>query len=307
MDDALDLDALTSQFADEIVGGQPQPSTAASAEKDDTAQADPASSSDAVATQAGDKADIKPDGILARDGKHVIPIEVLDKTRKALKDTTETAQTATTARLAAETKLAELQAQFNALQDGQSAKEVADIDEHLAAIQEDFPSVAEAMRAMKVQIATMQEESARHKSVSSQASNDDIVRQSQDAIDANPKLSHLQHNDAEGWQRAVKIDQQLMLDPAMANLPLAERFAKAAAIYEAMYAPIKTSSATVTTAAKPRLPSSMSAIPGGTPPVVDQIAELAEKSVNDTVALLATKSPKQMDAYIDALLAGGIT
>lgn len=298
-----ELTSLTEEQLEALAYGEEQPA----AVQDEVAKATPAPSGDAVVTLTEEP---KPDAILARDGKHLIPITVLDSARDAAKTAQANAQAEAAARQAAEQRLAELQAKLDAAQSGDQSStgkgESMLSQEELAAMQEDFPVIAKTIQAMQDKISQLQSTTSQQDQSKQVAEAEVAARTSQDLIDANPKLSHLQTNDPIGWARAVEIDNQLLNNPATANLPLAERFAKAAAAYEAIYGavpvPATSQKQPVQESKKPVLPLSMGAIPGGTPPAVDEQSALLAMDGTQATAHFAGMTKEQIERQLDALL-----
>lgn len=278
-------------------------------------------------TTAGNKEDVAP--VSSRDGKHTIPYDVLAKAR-------ETAQTEAQARLAAEQRAADLEAQINALkaqavmpQSGAESNAATEAQvqslassmtaAELEQLQNDFPSLAKMIEAqqstlsnLQIQLAKIsQAEAARDAMQATQA-----ATSVQDTIDANPKLAALQA-DPKAWERAAALDDFLKTQPDVARLPLAERFAKVVSAYEATYgvvnAPAVTTTATPTStdqlkadAAKliqskvPSAPNSLSDLRGGAPVDSDQ-SSLENSSGSEIGSRLMSMSQEAREAYLNSL------
>jgi hypothetical protein len=296
---------------DQLAGLSPEalealayPGEATGAVQDETAQADPAPSGDAVVTKvAGEQP--QPDAILARDGKHLIPITVLDSARNEASTAKATAQAETEARVAAEQRLAELQAKVDAMQvgDPKASTEVSTLSaEEIAAMEEDFPVIAKGYKAMQAEIARLQALSEAQETSHKTEEVNTAARTVQDLIDSNPKLSHLQTSDPEGWAKAIAIDDGLK--SAMPDM--ASRFNAVVAAYEAQYGAVSTPSKVTTppekTPAKPNVPISMSQIPGGTPPAVSEAAALLAMNGTQAMAHFEGMTKEQIERKLDALL-----
>jgi len=302
-------DELAGLSADELEA-LAYPGEATGAAQDDTAQADPAPSGDAVATkEAGEQP--QPDAILARDGKHLIPISVLDAARKDATNAQAAANTEAEARVAAEQRLAELQAKVDAMQsgDGKAVEGVSVLSaEELAQMEEDFPTLAKGFQVMQAEIARLQALSARQETAKQETEIDTVARTVQDLIDSNPKLSHLQTTDPTGWAKAVAIDDGLRA--AMPGTDMASRFNAVVAAYEAQYgavvAPAKTETTSQETHKQPvknqNVPLSMSQIPGGTPPAVSEAAALLAMNGTQALAHFDGMTKEQIERQLDSML-----
>jgi len=296
---------------DQLAGLSPEelealayPTEATGAVQDETAKADPAPSGDAVVTKvAGEQP--QPDAILARDGKHLIPITVLDSARNEASTAKATAQAEAEARIAAEQRLAELQAKVDAMQvgDTKAATEGTTLSaEELAAMEEDFPVIAKGYRSMQAEIARLQALSEAQEAAGKVEEVNTTARTVQDLIDANPKLSALQTTNPEGWAKAIAID-----DGLKAVMPdMASRITAVVAAYEAQYgvvtAPSKETTSQEKTPAKPNVPFSMSQIPGGTPPAVSESAALLAMNGTQALAHFEGMTKEQIERKLDALL-----
>lgn len=296
---------------DQLAGLSPEalealayPAEATGAVQDETAKAEPAPSGDAVVPKVAD-AQPQPDAILARDGKHLIPITVLDSARNEASTAKAAAQAEAEARVAAEQRLAELQAKLDAMQVGDT-KATTDVStlsaEELSAMEEDFPVIAKGYRAMQAEIARLQALSEAQEAAGKLEEVNTTARTVQDLIDANPKLSALQTTNPEGWAKAVAID-----DGLKAAMPdMASRFTAVVAAYEAQYGvvtvPSKDTTSTEKTPVKPNVPISMSQIPGGTPPAVSEAAALLAMNGTQAMAHFENMTIEQINRKLDALL-----
>ena len=136
----------------------------------------------------------------------------------------------------------------------------------------------------------------------------------QEAIDSVPALAHLQAADPEGFAIAQQLDVQFSKTPKFATLPLAERFQKVIAAYEAAHGPVPVKQTQAVTkppaqapAAQPAKPASkgpqsLSDIHGGYSPGVDSRAELAEGSGADIAAKMMAMSPDAQDKFLASMI-----
>lgn len=303
----LTMVANASSMGDEVGAVQDEPAVVA----------DPAPSGDA-ATEAKETQNTEAAPIQTRDGKHTIPYEVLANTRAAKEAAEAQVKTEADARARAEAQLAELQAKLDAAQAGVPVTAAADsvtlTPEELAEMQENFPVMAKAFKAMQTELDRVQSAAATQQQTQQAVQQGEVSKSVQDLIDANPKLSHLQASDPVAWKRAVEIDDQLRSNPATANLPMAERFTKAAAAYEAIYGAINApSTATqkdaapsksvtdVLAQAKPTAPLSLSDLPGGSAVASSEVGNLENLSGAEISNNLMKMSPKAREAYLNSL------
>lgn len=332
--EGADLEALAGDSA-----GEPQPGDAPQGGQGE--QANPTnqqgdSSGDAPGTGTdggkskteGENAGSKPDGaeeqaqVLSKDGKHLIPYEVLRAERER----------AARAELMVQDLAAKLQADRDAAENGQksgtrSLDQIVDKDV-LAQLREEAPQVADiidnlvqANKAMDEQLRTIRpavEESEREQRVQQ-------VMTVEDAIAANPKLSHLRANDPAAYNDVATFDQVLRQQPRWKDEPLDKRFDAAVRMYEAAHGAIDlpgNKQATPTTpAAQPKPadtakrvaeavakaaesaagPSTLSDIPGGSPAPVEQDDALSDMSSYALTQRFMDMTPEQIEAQLARL------
>lgn len=265
--------------------------------------------------------DATADGVLAKDGKHVLPFKVVEDLRE------QTKQLERVTREQAE--------QIEALKSAQSAgAAVANVDtaslfseEQLAALEQDLPELAKGLRAQQDVLKALlaqQAESAKAREQQEQAAQERSLEERravvQKAIDSVPKLAHLQATDPIAFQRAKEIDMERSKNPSTAAhwnaKPLEQRFKEVMVDYEARFGavqipslPATPSAATSQTtaeptqkpAAKPAGPITLSDLPGGGTPAADSRAEMAEKAGAEIIATMANWTPQQMEAYFASL------
>lgn len=270
-----------------------------------------------VAKDAADKAagnpDAKPDGILAKDGKNVIPYSQLESAR---------------ARATAAETLAKEQADEIARLRADKAKPAADdvqtlSDEELTALEADSPTLAKTLRSQQAAIARLDAQVREVTAVSQTqlATQEAAVKSDiQSAIDANPLLAEWQTaEDQTMWTEAARFDKALRESPRYANATFAERFAKVVELTQAATgttpekpAPVTETLPTLTTEqikaaaaaklkTKAQVPVSLSQIPGGAPPAVDERQKVEEMSSVALGQQFLSMSKEQMDAYLSSL------
>lgn len=281
--------------------------------KADTAQAD-----SSVAAAAAKVEEVQPQGVLAKDEKHILPFKVVEDLRVGKAE--------------AERLARDLQAQLDAMKadkaNGTSSAKEIDIqglfsEEQLADLQKDMPEFANGIRALQNTVKDLASERATekeqrdHDEQQRQISERDAVRTTvQEAIDQTPKLLHLQSTDPIAFQRAKEIDIERSKNPATAAhwnaLPLADRFAQVMTDYEARFGAVKVASlpekaapadkpATESKPAQKAAPLSLSDLPGGAAPAIDSRAEMAAKAGPEIISNMANWTQAQLDSYFAAL------
>lgn len=323
-EDAL---ALFSQL-EEGGGSLPEPEKQTNAEPEKTLTDEPKAADQPNPTADQGQPELSEEqiaGVSTKDGKHVIPYSVL----KAERD--RAARAEQIAREAVE-RVEALQAQVQAGSQGAKQGEPARTEDQpkvnelseddLNALREDFPTVYKAVMASMaaakalesqlkpvaetVQTVTQERERTQAEAV-------------QDAIDSNPKLAHIQVADKAAFDLAKSFDATLRQQPAWANKPLAERFAKVTEMVESTLGPIKLpglpasqDAADLAKAAKAladkaaketrtSVPTSLSEFPAGQPPAQDEHQALEQLSPLQLAAKLNAMTPDQMEAYFQNL------
>lgn len=279
------------------------------------AASQPNAEPDATATQ--------PEGVQARDGKHVIPYSVLERERDRAARAEATSEA--------------LALQLKQLQDGgnsnakASAENVGTLsEEDLVHLEQDLPAVAKAIRAQMAMIdqlngdlSSIQKDHQAAQKVEMQAAQDEVEA----AIAANPNLSawrasasNQESPDPLMWNRAADLDAVLREDNFWKDRPIAERLAKVAETIGNLYgfpetkttepsaassqatlkAKAEAALAAATKAASP-VPRSMGDIPGGSAPPVDEAAAMLEKSGPELTAEFMRMTPEQIEAKLSQL------
>lgn len=305
-------EAAEAKAAEEAAAAATQ---AASAQKEGAAAGE---------TTQDDESDAE--GVLARDGKNVIPYSVLKGERERAARAEQLAKDA-------EAQIADLKAQLAAGNQGATPGDSARTtgaapeaealsEEELEAIREDFPTMYKALKAQQATIAALQTklqpvEQEREQRVRTEAEERAIAVR--DAIDATPKLAHIQATDPKLFAAAQRFDTVLREDPDWAGKPLAERFAHVVTLIETTHGAIeipgakpptaqktpedlkKEAQAAAAKAAKPAVPSSLSDFPAGSPPAQDETQALEAMSQAQLADKFARMSPDQVDAFLSNL------
>lgn len=233
------LEELMAKMGDIEVEGE-------NGESEEGAEDSGSETSETVQTETGDKKaptpgagteeegqaqdDVK--GILARDGKHVIPYDVLEAERAEKQRLTQRY----------EQQLAEEQRKIDLLtsqikQAGMTPDPLPEdariSDEQIARIKEDFPEVANALTLMarKYDYLQAQVQGAQPPQQAEEQDNSAAVT----ALNATPDLAEWQRSDPDKFAVAVHLDEKLQNDPAWKGKPLTERFAEVARRTRAAY------------------------------------------------------------------------
>lgn len=263
------------------------------------------------------------EGVATKDGKHVIPYSVLKGERERA--------------IRAEQLLREAHERLNQMEQqskpGSEAKdggtaptepeatdELSDAD--LEALKEDFPTVYAGIQAAMARTKALEaklqpvEQSIQQQEQNRQRTEADQI---QDAIDAVPKLAHIQSNDKAAFQTAVQFDQLLRIQPEWADRPMEERFAKVVEMVESvkgtitlpngqkslsaaeMAAAARAKAAETAKAKGTQAPISLSEAPPGVAPAADEIQALEQMNPLQLAAKFDSMTPEQIDAYLSTI------
>ncbi|EGG3070106.1 hypothetical protein MOR33_004036 [Salmonella enterica] len=171
-------------------------------------------------------------GILARDGKHVIPYDVLEAERAEKQRLTQRY----------EQQLAEEQRKIDLLtsqikQAGMTPDPLPEdariSDEQIARIREDYPEMADALTLMARKYDYLQAQVLREQPQQQGEGQDNSAAVA--ALNATPDLAEWQRSDPDRFAVAVHIDEKLQNDPLWKDKPLTERFAEVARRTRAAY------------------------------------------------------------------------
>jgi hypothetical protein len=221
------------------------------------------------------------DGVLTRDGKRVIPFEVLQQTRTTALEAQRRAQQL-------EATNQELQKQVEALQSGKAdpapgAKTEQFSKERIEALKADFPEMAELMESQNRLMAELA--SARKQPPAAPPPADDpAARQAavQAEIDNHALLVKWQTASPLLWGRAREVDAELQADPAWAVKSLSERFTevekRVAAEAGFEITPSKPAAPAATASAAPTPPAAPAQPPT---PAVPVVAEAPKPGISD--------------------------
>lgn len=246
----------------------------------------------------------QPEGILARDGKHIIPFARLEAAEQRARDYAE---------------------QLKALQEAQAAGKPDDeaasqategllSDEELAELDAELPALAKVIRAQQAQLTSMAgqvAELSKARDTRTAESENDGAKAWNEALEQNEKAKYLDATLApEVGQKFINVTAALYAD--WDTMPPAERAAAIVRQYEAVHGEIKVASVATQPAAKPAapvvktpavpdVPVSMSGIPGGSAPAVDEAAALLSKSGAELTHDFMAMSPEAIDAVLNRI------
>jgi hypothetical protein len=216
-----------------------EPKAEAEPEKGDAAAAK-TEESPAAKTDDAKKEDA-PKGVVAPDGKSIIPYGVLQGERTAR-------QTAERALEEMSDRFAELQDRLKALESGKpaDATKSSDIDEingQIDKLAEEAPEVAEMMRkivsANQARVEELQAKLDKVETTQAKSEEEieaDINREVGEAIDNNPALTYWRAEKPELFAEAVAFDDVLKHRPEWQGKPFAERFEKVVKLVAADHA-----------------------------------------------------------------------
>lgn len=293
---------------------------------DQTVNSDPATDGTQKAEQ-GQQAEPEPAGVATKDGKHVIPYSVLKSERDRAARAEQVA-----AEMAERVKALEaMQAGNQGAKDGEGARTdqqqptVSDLSpEDLEALKEDFPTVYKAVMASMAAAQRLAEqlqpvqETVRNAEADAARSAQESV---QDAIDAVPKLAHIQATNKDAFELAKQFDNTLRNQAAWADKPLSERFAKVTEMVEAALGPIElpgaakpnslsaeelrkaavAKAAQSAKAARASVPNSLSEFPAGQHAAQDEREAAEQLTPLQLAEKFSSMSAEQMDAYFQSL------
>lgn len=268
-------------------------------------------------------AEQEPQGVATKDGKHVIPYSVLKSER-------ERAATAERMMNGMQTEIAALTERLNSANQGvktgeltrTSVESVEMSDEELAALDDDFPTVTKAIRAMKAQVSALEsklqpvERSIQDQENARIRSQGETV---QEAIDSIPKLAHIQTSDPDAFAIAQQFDMTLRGQKQWADRPISERFAKVIELVEQSMGEIavtgqpktpataeqkqalKETAAAMVAKAPKTVPTSLSQFPAGESVATDEISAIEQMTHSQIADKLSRMTPAQQDAFYASL------
>lgn len=250
----------------------------------------------------------QPEGVLAKDGKNVIPYGVLEAERRRTRELTDV--------------VAALQAEVQALKapkEEQPAQTTQLNEEELQTLEAEWPTMAKVLRGLQNEVNTLRGTVggvANYVALQANEEETEVKSEIQQAIDANPTLSAWQNaEDQTMWNEAAKQDLLLRQNPLWADVPWEKRFEKVVELTQSamqVEAPApkpedKPNLDAVRAAAQAKLqkiatmPRSLSQIPGGAPPAVDERQKVEEMSPIALGEMFLHMTPEQREVYLQNL------
>ncbi|WP_031431842.1 hypothetical protein [Methylomicrobium agile] len=298
---------ILAKLYQEVIAGESEESSIT--EQDEAGKT--ASAASGAGTQASTEAgesktpEKEPDGILAKDGKHVISYDVLKSERQARQE--------------AHQRLREMEAEIERLKNPGNAQPASlafktMTEEQIQELKDYFPEQYEAIASQQAAMMAVSQklslfEQDEQKRVAEEQQK--VALTVQEEIDNNPILSHWQQNRPEIWAECVEMDNRLRANPATANLSMTERFAKVAAAMSQIYeTPFKAeaekqqssnkTAPVVPTQQKPII-NSLSDIPGGEAPEASERQRLEDSSSAEIGDRFMKMTEDQRNAYLNSL------
>ena len=249
--------------------------------------------------------EVKPDGVLAKDGKHVIPWDVMEKTR------------------AHNVELEELSAQqaerIKQLEAGGKKPGEADVDlltdEDLAAVEAEMPALGKVLRSQQAVIQRFHDRESEERLQAAEdekASQKTIEQEIEEGKAANPKLLEWESNNPVRFGKAAEIDAALRRDPEWQEKPFKERFSEVVSRTQRHFGdPIETPGNKTLSASELQaraakavkdagevIPGSLSDLPGGTAPGASSEEALANANAADIARTFDSMSNDQILAAL---------
>lgn len=293
--DWTDPDQIAAHLA------QQQQQAPASASAEPAAAAEPAKAPQAEPAPATEPA--RPDGILARDGKHMLPYSVLEEERANRRKAE--AQAAEVGK-----QLAEISKALDEAEKG-GTPELTD----LSALEADYPAeLINPLKAMQAQLAKVVDS---NQALAAQLAQQvqDKEAQAQDSFQEGylkdlaqfPLLAKAQQNGGPMFEEGVKISERLVKDenhkPQSRIDHLKEVDAQLRDLYGLPPAPTPEQTPAQIAARPlppkvPKAPGSLSDIQGGVPPAASEAEAFVSMDNLRGAALLAKMTPAQQDEYL---------
>ncbi|HFO8483757.1 TPA: hypothetical protein ACHK1E_004884 [Escherichia coli] len=184
---------------------------------------------DASAEQTQDEKEPEAKGVLTRDGKHVIPYEVLEAERSG-KQRAEQEAALLRGQIAEEKRLVELltsQIHQAGMKPAPLPENEKISDEKIARIREMYPEIGDAVASL-IRKNNYLESRVQQSAQQAEGHGGEDLSPVLDAMNAVPVLKTWQNSDPDRFSVAVSIDGKLQNDPAWKDKPLTERFAEVA-------------------------------------------------------------------------------
>ncbi|AKJ34214.1 hypothetical protein U876_09055 [Aeromonas hydrophila NJ-35] len=171
----------------------------------------------AAANQVEEQANAPEKVILAKNGQHTIPYEVLEQSRNETKQLRE--QLAQAQQAQAERDKLQALLEKNGIDPSVDPDNIS--KEELEQLAQDYPDIGKALMAVASKLDKLEPQAAPQQV-------QPVANPVQAALQAVPDLAAWRDGDQDRFDMALTIDDKLQADPAWSNKPLAERFAEVA-------------------------------------------------------------------------------
>lgn len=171
----------------------------------------------AAAAQVEEQAGAPEKVVMAKNGQHTIPYEVLEQARNETKQLRE--QLAQAQQAQAERDKLQALLEKNGIDPSVDPDNIS--KEELERLAEDYPDIGKALMAVASKLDKLKQQAAPQQV-------QPVANPVQAALQAVPDLAAWRDGDQDRFDMALTIDDKLQADPAWSNKPLAERFAEVA-------------------------------------------------------------------------------
>lgn len=248
--------------------------------------------------------------ILAKDGVHTIPYDVLEATRERARQAEERVQ-----QLSVDAaKATQLEKELNDLkQRAVDAGVDASIldnsglnDDQLKELMEEYPALGKHLQALTRQINSLTTPTA-----TAPASVPPVGASAVDvALMQLPELDGWRTGDQDRWDLALVIDERLQKDPDYAGKSLVQRFQEVQRRVKAAFGDVPAQDqATLAAQADKAVAAAAATLPGSpsdigstvTAPTTDRAAQIAAKTGNDLLGSMASMSDSEIESLLSSL------
>lgn len=248
--------------------------------------------------------------ILAKDGVHTIPYDVLEATRERARQAEERVQ-----QLSVDAaKATQLEKELNDLkQRAVDAGVDASIldnsglnDDQLKELMEEYPALGKHLQALTRQINSLTTPTA-----TAPASVPPVGASAVDvALMQLPELDGWRTGDQDRWDLALVIDERLQKDPGYAGKSLVQRFQEVQRRVKAAFGDVPAQDqATLAAQADKAVAAAAATLPGSpsdigstvTAPTTDRAAQIAAKTGNDLLGSMASMSDSEIESLLSSL------
>ncbi|OEC40452.1 hypothetical protein [Aeromonas sp. DNP9] len=176
-----------------------------------------AGSEQAAANQVEEQASAPEKVVMAKNGQHTIPYEVLEQARNEAKQLREQLTQAQQAQ--AERDKLQALLEKNGIDPSVDPDDIS--QEELEQLAQDYPDLGKSIAAIASKLQKLEQQAAPQQV-------QPVANPVQAALQAVPDLAAWRDGDQDRFEMALTIDDKLQADPAWSNKPLAERFAEVA-------------------------------------------------------------------------------